>query len=611
MTKTAAINHRWWLAAEPAAGLVASCDDIARREIWRTRDLLTSWRLYGGRKWVNLRQIGQTRDRGLSTSDVMVRFNAIASTVETLVARLSKSRPAPQFVTNGADWKIRRQTEKLNKFGKGVLHSSRFYDQLDGFVRECLVAGTCLVKFCIDEHAKKIRAERVMPWEIFVPPWEAERGVPRTLMQRTPVDREALREAWGTGDGKTKRLAAIDASASSADVRDASVGRFEEGADMVDVYEGWHLGCDGGPGRHVIAVSGGLLLDEPWKPERWPFAVMTWDEPPNGFWGVGVPSHNESVQYEINNLLQKVQVSIHLHAHPPTFIDSQSDVPPAHITNEAGAIIKLPPGSSPPTRVVVPIMSPEVYQHIETLKQSVYEREGVSMMAATGVKPAGLDAAVAMREYNDTMSERHMVQGRKLEKFAIDAVEVCLDLAEMIPGFEVDTMDRKTNERLKWSDIKVARDAFVLQVFPVASLPQSPPARKQYVSELAQAGWITPQKAMALLDMPDLEEDSDNTNAALNVIRSQVEKILDGAKAMAPEPRANLPQALEYSVGVLLRETANGAPEDVLEQLRRYVAQLEKTAANAAQAMQAAQAPPPSAQMPAPPQPVMAAPPIA
>jgi hypothetical protein len=198
---------------------------------------------------------------------------------------------------------------------------------------------------------------------------------------------------------------------------------------------------------------------------------------------------------------------------------------------------------------------------------------GVSQLSAASAKPAGLDAAVALREYHDIESERFIVPGRRVEDFAIAAARVCIDLANEIPGFSVDTMERRGNRRVKWSDLKLQEDDFTLQCFPVSMLPQTPAARKQAVQEYMAAGLITPEKARDLLDMPDLEEDATLTSASLDYVRKQVELILDEEGFEPMEPRVNLAPAVAYAQAVYLRERADGAPDTVLESLRRYIDQ--------------------------------------
>ncbi len=597
--KPSEINHRWWLADRDAhKHAMASCDFIADREAWRFADMLTSWRLYDGRKWASLRRMGRAR-RCLENGDDLMRYNVVSAVVDTITAKLVKSLPAPEFVTNGADYKIRRATKKRNKFAKGVLHASGFYKALPEVIKEGVACGTSALKFCVEGN--EIRSERVLMWELHVPPWEAERGSPRTLYQRTAIDRQALLERFGSGDGKTARIAAIQASAKSDRVvADASIGSYDldmEGADTIVVVESWHLGCDGEAGRHIIACEGGTLLDEAWSAPRFPFAFFRWEVPPTGFWGRGGALRMYGLQYEINSLLQCIQANTRLHATPTTFVDSQSAIVEEQLTNQPGNIVRIVNGANLPMRPAPPIMPAEVYSQVQERIRWAYEIMGVSQLSASSSKPAGLDAAVALREFHDIESERFIVPGRRVEDFTIQAAHVCIDLANTIRGYEVDTMERKGNRRVKWSDLKLAEKDFTLQCFPVAMLPQSPPARRQAVQEFMQAGMISPEKARDLLDMPDLEEDTTLTTAALDYVRHQIDLILDGEGFQTIEPRVNLSQAVEYATACYLKERADGAPEDLLEELRRYISQATDLANRAAQAA----APPPAQPMMAPP----------
>jgi hypothetical protein len=585
---------RWWLQERWSPAMAGSvrdtCRQIAESERWRTQDMLTSWRLYDGRKWASLRRMGRQR-RWNETPDSLVRYNLVKTITDTVVAKLVKSLPAPEFVTNGADYKIRRATKKRNKFCKGALHASGFYKQLSELVKAGALCGTHAVKFVV--RGKEIACERVLMWELFVPPWEVERGEPRTLYQRTLVDRQALRDRFGTGEGKAKRLAAINTSAKiEVMASDPSVGTYDvdmAGGDMVEVIEAWHLGdCDEdgkrAAGRHAVVVEGGVLCDEEWKHARFPFAFFTWEEPPAGWWGRGIALQLYGLQFEVNDLLQNIAQNTRFHATPTTFMDAQSAVMAEQLTNDVGNVVKMPPGASPPIRLVTPIMPAEVYGQVAERIRMGYEVIGISQLSANSQKPAGLDAGVALREFHDIESERFIVPGRRVEDAVIQAAYVCIDLAREIPGYMVDTMDRRGNKRIAWKDLKLAEEDFTLQCFPVAMLPQTPAARKQAVEEYMRAGMISPEKARDLLDMPDLEEDATLVSASLDFVRLQVDRILDEEDYEMPDPRLDLNQALPYATAQYFVERANGCPEEILEELRRYLSVMTDYAAKAAQA---------------------------
>lgn len=597
------VEHRWWLKdktdAQVARSVMESCRFIAERELWRTADLLTSWRLYDGRRWACLRRMGRQR-RWRDSADDLMRYNVVCSVGDTITAKLVKNLPAPEFVTNGADYKIRRATKKRNKFVKGALHDSGFYRNMAEFVKSGCVGGTSALKFYV--KGKRIECERVLMWELFVPPWEAERGEPRTLYQRSLVERCVLEERFGHGPGKAQKLAAIQQSGPTrTEVTDPSIGAYDrdmDGADLVEVIESWHLGDGDSPGWHAVCVDGGCLERSEYKPRRFPFAFFKWEEPPAGWWGRGLAMRLYGLQYEINSLLQQIQANTKLHASPTTYIDATSMVVEEHLTNEPGNTVKITGGAQAPVRMVAPIMPAEVYAQVQERIRWAFETAGVSQLSASSQKPAGLDASVALRTFHDIESERFIVPGRRVEEATVQAAHVIIDLARTIRGYEVDTMDRKKNRRVKWADLELAEEDFTLQCFPVAMLSQTPAFRRQEIQELIKAGMISPEKGRDLLDFPDLEEDATLTSASLDYVRFQVELILDEEGFEPPEPTVNLSTALPYVNAMYLKERAEGCPEHILEQLRRYRDQMTAMAVSAAEA--AAPTPPAAATAPAP-----------
>lgn len=568
--------RRWWQEdARAWETMIGAADAILREDEPRFAQYLRNASLYGGRKFANLIGLSAKLPPAIDDADV-IKLNVVASCVDTAVAKLIKNRPAPQFVTNGADWKVRRKAEVLNKFGKGVLHSSGFYEGAARGLREAAIFGTSFTKMVDDDG--DVCAEPVYPWEILVERTEAERMRPRTMIQRTWVDREVLRAAYDQegGRGVKERLAAIDTSKSPPVSAAISLGRERE-VDQIEVFEGWRLPSKKGAkdGRHIIAVRGGELSSEPWERDEFPFATLRWEDPVAGFWGVGIPERLTGIQFEINELLQKIQTAFHLLGVPRVFLDMASGVPKAHINNEIGAIISINGGAAPPTVVAPQTIHPEVFAHLQWLYQRAFDEVGISQLAAQSRKPAGLDSGAALREFSDIESERFMVQGRKIEDWHLEAVERAMDVADEIEGFSVDVVDKRFRDTLKWKDVKVGRDQYTLQCFPVSLLPQTPAGRLEKVQELIAGQFVTREQGLEMLDVPDLEEGMREALAPRRHVRRVVDKILDGKGWEQPDPRMNLDGANAYVLGVYNEACADGCPEDVLNDLRDYMDQLQ------------------------------------
>jgi hypothetical protein len=243
--------------------------------------------------------------------------------------------------------------------------------------------------------------------------------------------------------------------------------------------------------------------------------------------------------------------------------------------------------------VVAPqTIHPEVFAHLSWLYQRAFDEVGISQLSAQSRKPAGLDSGVALREFTDIESERFVPQGRKIENWHLEAVERAIDVAKGIEGFTVDVADRRYREEIRWSDVEIERKSYSLQCFPVSLLPQTPAGRLERVQELIASQMVTKERGMEMLDVPDLDETMQIMTASSKHVRRLLGKILDGEDAPAVDPNLNIAGALEQTLGVYNEACADGAPEEILDQLRAFKDQLANLAAEAAKAAQAAAGPP-------------------
>jgi hypothetical protein len=135
---------------------------------------------------------------------------------------------------------------------------------------------------------------------------------------------------------------------------------------------------------------------------------------------------------------------------------------------------------------------PEVYNWVETLVQHAFRDSGLSEMLATGQKPAGLDAAAALREYNDTTSERFSLVGSRRDDFYMRIAEwlvrwnrVLAEAGDRSRG-EVDvSLLHVRGRNAEVEDVELEQDAYVMKLFPVSQLPTSPSGRIQTATELS------------------------------------------------------------------------------------------------------------------------------
>lgn len=555
---------RWWRAegARVYEMVCSAFDRIEQGDQDRLAALLTHARLYGGTKIAGL---GPSQYHSQLPSERLKR-NVVASCTDTAVAKIAKNRPAPQFVTNGGDWKTRRKAERLTKFGKGMLHQVDAYRIGPTIVRDACIFGTGIGK--IIETDGRLAMERTLPWEVFVDQMESLYGEPRQIFQRRYVDKGVLLELYDSGRGAGERRAAIELA---PEPPRSGFGR-DLGCDQVEVLECWRLpsGRDANDGKHVIVTRRGTLLEEPWTQRTFPFAVLRWEDPLVGFWGRGMAERLTGIQFEINKLLQRIQIAMHLLSVSKIVMDEAAGVPKSHVDNETGTIYVINRGGNAPTVVPQQAVHPEMFAQVDRLVAGAFEEVGLSQLSATARKPAGLDSGVALREYNDIESERFVVAAHRCEEWYLDVVRRGLEVARGIDGFSIDVPDKRDPVTLSWADVDLDTEAYTLQCFPVSLLPQTPAARIQTVQELMAGGLIDQETSMEMLDLPDLEEMYDRVTASRRHIRKMVERMLDGGPQEMPEGDLNLADAVQVASAALWAAEDQSAPDEVIERVRVF-----------------------------------------
>jgi hypothetical protein len=607
------VDLRWWdrTGGELADSVSQTLLALDRAQAARISQLITAARLYGNLPMLGM--TGMTYSRYGAIQNVMrerLTFNVIQSVIDTVTAKIAKNKPKPFFLTSGADYKTQRKAKRLNMFVEGLFYENDAYKLGELIFRDSCIWGDGLAHVFVDENGR-IKFERVASSEMYVDEIEAFYGQPRQMHRVVNVDRHVLIDRF---PGKKKLI--VDANA--APMEDA---RAPNVADVVMVRESWHLPSSKGAkdGRHAITIAGETLLSEKWVYDFFPFARMQWCPKLYGYWSQGLAEQVQNIQMEINKVLWIVQRSYQLGGSFKVLVENGSKVVKSHLDNEVGSIITYT--GRPPEYIVPPILPPEIYGHLEKLKQSAYEQAGISMLSAASKKPEGLDSGRALREMNDIESDRFVMVGHAYERFFLDLARIGIALAREEAresgSYDVNVPGRMALRKFDWKEIDLEEDSYVMQCFPVSSLPNQPEGRFQTVQEWVQAGWYTVRQAKKLMNFPDTEQIDSLQQAAEDVITEDLDKIVDEGIQTAPEALDNLEVAAELALEYYQIGKVNGLEDERLEMLRVYIQQVNALmnpppppgAPPPAPPMMAP--PPPGALPPGPPQPQMAPPPSA
>lgn len=529
-------------------------------------------RLYGNR---NFSGFGPSQYYKGSGSEARLKLNLIKSVIDTNTAEHASNKPKPMFLTIGGDWSLQRKGKNLGKFVAGVFHQTKLYETAHDVRRDRGIFGTGGVKIWgeVTPSGKGvIHCKRFFPDDVLVDEQEARTGEPRQLFYVIPVAKD-----WGGAKWPESKVAWRDAKL----VRkgDAIRSDGQQLVDQASLIEAWHLPSFEGAkdGRHVICIAGATLLDEQWKGDRFPLAISRRNKQPLGFWGYGMAEELTQNQLSVNDKLEFVEACFRYCA-PHILIPRGSKVNKAHIDNVAWSMIEYA-GEKP--EWLVPNMFPAgLLEDIERDIRRAYEITGTNLMLAQAQKPRGDMSGKAIDSLNDTGSKRAQVDGLNDQQWFLDCADLMIDAAKQVDEemkekdlgpFKVLAPTSRVLEEIKWPDVDMPRDSYQMQAFPVSFFSGTPAEKWNQIADMVERGVLQPEQARSLMDWPDTEEWASRENAPYDMIRSQMEDIIEHGIPAEVEPFHNHALIMQLAPKALYQAQRDGVPKERQELLRRMI----------------------------------------
>jgi hypothetical protein len=546
-----------------------------------------------------------TKWRNYLLGEKRAYLNPTRNCIQTLAARIAAQKIAPTFLTsisNPQAWSLQQKARLMEKAVQGEWYAGKLYRKSVKSFMDAAIFG--LGVMAVYEVDGEVCFERVFPGQLVIPERDyLTSETPRTLYQVAYVSAEVLCARYPKYKDEIQRQIG---NFSAPGTQDPAV---ELVTDIVQVVEAWHLRSSksSGDGMHVCCIDGATLLSEEYKRDHYPFAFLSWNEPILGFYGQGAMDVEEPLQQELNKLLRRIQDAMQLFAVAKFVVKKGSLGSPDKVRNITGDILEYE-GTTAPTVNMPASVSSEVFRFVDTLRQWIFESEGVSQMSATSQKPAGVEAAVALRYLGEMETGRHALLSTAWENFHCDLATLTVETCRAMGGtHRSQYIKGKYFEEIRWADLKDV--SYVLQVFPTSYLPITPAGRLQMVEELLRAGFIEdPAEARRLLSFPDLEHSTSLATAALDDIDRQIDLMLDGDTDQHPEAYQVIQQgSIDRVSAALFRAKQYSYPKDRLDALQDWITEaqdlLEVEVERRQQqvvAMQMAAEAPPGGEMPEP-----------
>jgi len=509
--KISPTNFSWWLAEsddELVAQVLSTTEFLKRTNANRIRQASVFTRLFSGKPLYNFASSNASLDTSSQLPIGRPTANIVYSCTDTLVSMISQDRPKPIFLTNNGHYKERKLAKEANAFIQGELFRTKAYDLGALILRDGCVLGNGFIKVFAKDN--KVCLERTLETELLVDFNDGYYNDPRSLGQIKLVDR-------GVTAALNKKKADIIASALQGNV-DSTPRSTETTSDQIIVSEFWHLPSSEGAkdGRHVIVCSDGVILDEPWTKQKYPFVKFGYNPNIVSFFDQGLAEILMPTQMEIYRCLIVASQAIELMGVPRIYIDELSKIVETSFNNRIGTIIKG--RGNAPVFINAESNTPEFYQWIQWLISNGYDMSGISSMAAQAKKAPGLNSGEAIREANDLQSARFAALEKRYENIFIELTYLMIDcaaeIAEETGSYTTVYPGKDGTREVDFKHISKLKDDYVVQCMEESGLSNDPSARQAQLSEKLAAGEITLQEFRRLSNFPDLEQ-SDQLAAAL------------------------------------------------------------------------------------------------
>lgn len=561
---------------EVPSSVTATINEIENRQSQRYLDNLLYLGLYSGKR---INGLGVYHYDQYGETDRRISLNLTQACTDTITSKIGKNNPKVTFLTDNGDYFQQEKAKNLEKYISGQFARLGIYKLATKCLKSACIFGDGLVK--VYERDSEIFVEKTLSNEIIVDSREAFDGNPRNLYQVKQVSKVVLKKIYPDKEEQIEECSQ-QSFLSSYNNYDPFYRN-----DMVPVIEGWHLPSkkDKSDGRHIICIPNASLLDETWENDYFPFPKLSFSEKVMGFWNAGIPEIGYTIQCEIDRVMNRISDSIWLNSVPRIFYEYSSKIVKEHFNNDVGSMIGYR-GQMP--QIFTPTsVGGDVFGHVDRLYQKFFEIIGISQMSVGSVKQTAMSGK-AIRESQDTEGDRFAALKQQYDNFHLDIANQILDrsrdIAKYDKTYSIITQDQSGTVRIKWSEVSMKKDSYIMQMYPTNLLSSHPSGRLADTIDLMNVGLLTKDEALSLLDYPDIKSVISIEKAQREDILCTISTMINENKYLPPEVAQNLQLGIQYCQASYLIYKNKKVDQERLDLLLRWITE--------AGAIQAAMAPP-------------------
>lgn len=509
----------------------------------------------------------------LRTGAKPLRENVLAQYMDTWMSYIGRSCPRPMFVPIDGDSEAIDRAARLGAYIDALFQRTEHKRLRFEAIRDSGLFGLRCIQPYRPRDGAPIQLRRISPIHIAMDDVFGNE-LPYELGIQHITSRSWLRAMF-------PHLSKEIDHAPPAE-RTAWIAR-RSGVDAVEVWEAWHIepwadeeeAGEEGHGIHIVGFHGCELYSEPWPLARFPLALGRAIPPVAGWWGNTYYDRLASIQEELNRQTRMEQEIMHTFALPRWWLPNGSSVAETKVLNDGiGLMIRLsgaPPVNSSPT---VPA---DIWSRSDRRRAQMSEGLGISQLAASQLKPAGIESAPAFQAYADFQDMRHSFTFEEDAASTVALARACLDLERMEfvrnPSHKVPAASGRNGlSTYAWPLLDYDEANVALSVMPAGILPTSPAGRRDAIAFLRKQGLIDDQMVQRLLDAPDIDAARGWATAPERVIVDSLDAICRGEDPTDHQPDAFMDMGLARRLWAqrMAMARTEQRPAKVLQRMRDW-----------------------------------------
>src|SRR6185503_10697906 len=498
--------------------------------------------------------------------------NVTASVIDTLVSKVAKAVPSVQYVTSGGSWTEQKQAENLEKYVTGTFLNRNFQGNARRMFGDACKVGTGFI--VLDDHNGSLCYHNYPAYQVMCDWIDAQSGQPVDIHFVDLISRFRLMQLYP--EHKEKLLITNSASYFYTDTNLNS-------KDCVVVIRSYNTFAR----RRAITVENCTLRDddtlmgengltnssgEPIPP----YVYMNYKDTSLGMFSIGIAEELRPLHDSVDKTLRIIQRSAHLCSVPKVWVSRQANIVETLIDNDIGTIgLYDGPPSNVPVSQPMGIIPTDLYHLVQYYYDLAFKKAGMSQLTANSQKPPGLNSGKALDTYFDIEADRFQSTAKKYERAIIGANYLTVKYSRYLQkmGYKQKSKfyGRDIQKVLDFDKVDLDEEYFDIQAYPTSIIPQTPSGRYQTIRDMMQAGLVDANRALKLLDMPDIEDDIHIQNAQNEYVRYQISCIVDNNETISVNSAQDLDMLINEAQNHYFYYKQKNMDPDALDRLEKFI----------------------------------------